>query len=142
VRAVRTGIVGAGFMNRMHARLLTELSNGEVAGVVYTRPDVAAQVAEEIGARAYPSVESLLEDAGDLDAVVVATPEPDHRSAVEAAAAGGCAVFVEKPIASNLALAVCLAAEASLENDGAEVSLSEIDEQTKEFERSEGKHHR
>ena len=34
--------------------------------------------------------------------MVVATPEPEHRPAVEAAAARGCAVFVEKPIASNL----------------------------------------
>jgi predicted dehydrogenase len=89
-------------MGRLHGRLLAELPNAEVAGVVDARPDVAAQVAEEMSTQAYPSVKSLLEDAGDLDAVVVATPEPDHRSAVEAAAAGGCAVFVEKPIASNL----------------------------------------
>ena len=89
-------------MGRLHGRLLTELPNAEVAGVVDTRPEVAAQVAEEMGARACPSVDSLLEDPGDLDAVVVATPEPEHRPAVEAAAARGCAVFVEKPIASNL----------------------------------------
>jgi predicted dehydrogenase len=102
VRTVRTGVVGVGFMGRLHGRLLTELPNAEVAGVVDARPEVAAQVAEEMDTRAYPSVESLVEGAGDLDAVVVATPEPEHRAAVEAAAARGCAVFVEKPIASNL----------------------------------------
>jgi predicted dehydrogenase len=89
-------------MGRLHARLLIELPNSEVAGVVDARPEVAAQAAEEIGAQAYPSVESLIEDVSDLDAVVVATPEPEHRLAVETAAAGDCAVFVEKPIASNL----------------------------------------
>lgn len=89
-------------MGRLHGRLLAELPNAEVAGVVDARPEVTAQVAEEMGIHAYPSIESLLESAGDLDAVIVATPEPEHRPAVEAAAAGGCAVFVEKPIASNL----------------------------------------
>jgi predicted dehydrogenase len=102
VRTVRTGIVGAGFMGRLHGRLLTELPNAEVAGVVDASPDVAAQAAAQMGARAYPSLESLLESADALDAVVVATPEPEHRLAVEAAAARGCAVFVEKPIASDL----------------------------------------
>jgi predicted dehydrogenase len=102
VQPVRTGIVGAGFMGRLHGRLLTELPNAELVGVVDSRPEVATQVAEELGTRAYPSVDSLLEGARDLDAVVVATPEPRHRSAVEAAAARGCAVFVEKPIASDL----------------------------------------
>jgi UDP-N-acetylglucosamine 3-dehydrogenase len=89
-------------MGRLHGRLLFELPNAEVAGVVDARPEVAAHVAGELDTRAYPSVESLLEGASGLDAVVVATPEPEHRSTVEAAAAGGCAVFVEKPIASNL----------------------------------------
>jgi predicted dehydrogenase len=89
-------------MGRLHGRLLDELPDAEVAGVVDARPEIAAQVAEELGTRAFPSVGTLLEGASDLDAVVVATPEPDHRSAVEAATAGGCAVFVEKPIASNL----------------------------------------
>ena len=102
MRTVRTGIVGAGFMGRLHGRLLTELPNAEVAGVVDASPDVAAQAAAQMGARAYPSLESLLESADTLDAVVVATPEPEHRLAVEAAAARGCAVFVEKPIASDL----------------------------------------
>jgi predicted dehydrogenase len=102
VRTVRTGVVGAGFMGRLHGRLLAELPNAEVAGVVDVRSEVAAQVAEEMGTRAYPSVESLLDEVSDLHAIIVATPEPEHRSAVEAAAARGCAVFVEKPIASNL----------------------------------------
>ena len=101
MQTVRTGIVGAGFMGRLHGRLLTELPNAEVAGVVDARPAVAEQVADEMGARAYPSVDSLLEGVDDLGAVVVATPEPEHRLAVEAAAARGCAVFVEKPIATD-----------------------------------------
>jgi predicted dehydrogenase len=102
VQPVRTGIVGAGFMGRLHGRLLTELPNAELVGVVDSRPEVATHVAEELSTIAYPSVTSLLEGVRDLDAVVVATPEPEHRPAVEAAAARGCAVFVEKPIASNL----------------------------------------
>jgi predicted dehydrogenase len=63
--------------------LLAELPNAEVAVVVDARPEVATQVAEETGTRAYPSVESLLEEESDLDAVVVATPEPEHRPAAE-----------------------------------------------------------
>ena len=102
MRMVRTAIVGAGFMGRLHGRLLTELPSTEVAGVVDANPEAAVQIAGEMGVRAYPGVESLLEGESDLDAVVVATPEPEHRPAVQAAAARGCAVFVEKPIASNL----------------------------------------
>ena len=52
-----------------------------------------------------------------------------------------CVTIGTRPLcdgeAGRAALAVCLAAEASLANDGAEIPLSAI-EQAREFERSEG----
>jgi predicted dehydrogenase len=40
-----------------------------------------------------------------LDAVVVATPETEHREPVEMTAKDGREVLVEKPIAANLEVA-------------------------------------
>lgn len=99
---IRVGVIGAGFMGRLHARLVTELPNGELAAMADPRAEVVEEVTSSLDVPAYLSAEELLDGTGELDAVVVATPEPDHRASVEAAAARGCAVLVEKPIASNL----------------------------------------
>ena len=99
---VRIGVVGAGFMGGLHARVVAESGLGHLAAVA--DPDAArgSELAERYGATAYPSHEAML--AGErLAAVIVATPEPLHRDAVVAAAGHGAAVLVEKPIAASLA---------------------------------------
>jgi predicted dehydrogenase len=97
----RIGIVGAGFMGGLHARAVAESGSGIVAAIADPDTARAKALSAEWGGTVYPSHEAMLA-AEQLDGVVVATPEPLHRAAVEAAAAAGCAVMVEKPIAHTL----------------------------------------
>jgi UDP-N-acetylglucosamine 3-dehydrogenase len=99
---LRIGIVGGGFMGGLHARAVAESGTGMVAAIA--DPDTArasALAAETGGGTVYPSHDAMFA-AERLDGVVVATPEPLHRPAVEAAAAAGVPVMVEKPIAHTL----------------------------------------
>jgi predicted dehydrogenase len=99
---VRIGVVGAGFMGGLHARVVAESGLAHLAAVADPDAVRGGELAERYGATAYPSHEGML--AGErLAAVIVATPEPLHRDAVVAAAGHGAAVLVEKPIAASLA---------------------------------------
>jgi myo-inositol 2-dehydrogenase/D-chiro-inositol 1-dehydrogenase len=60
----------------------------------------AETLAEQLGAKAAPSVEALFESGPD--AVVIATPTPAHAPLLKAAAAAGIPAFCEKPVALEL----------------------------------------
>lgn len=98
---LRIGILGCGTMGRRHALLCRELEGVEVAGVADLRPERAAALAREVGARAYTSLEDLLEGARP-HALVMATPPGQRREAVRLACSAGVSLLVEKPLALTL----------------------------------------
>jgi len=71
----------------------------------------AAVVADELGCRLHPTLESLLAEEADL--VVVLAPHPFHPDIAVAALRAGKHVLVEKPIAVEIAEADRMVAEAS-----------------------------
>ena len=80
----------------------------------------AAGFAAVNGAEVVASAAEVLERC---DAVWVCTPTAAHRAVVEAAAARGCAVFCEKPLAPDLAGAEALAAVVAGSGVPAQVGL-------------------
>ena len=60
------------------------------------------------GIRAYPSARELI-DAGEVDAIVIATPAAAHLHDARLAATAGLSTLVEKPPAANVAEAMALA---------------------------------
>lgn len=100
--AARIGLVGCGFMGRLHAAALTQSPAAELAAVVDADPAAAERLARASGARPWASLTEALREER-LDGVVVATPDGAHRDAVIEAAAAGCGVLVEKPLATDLA---------------------------------------
>ncbi|CCG03762.1 Gfo/Idh/MocA family protein [Blastococcus saxobsidens] len=105
----RIGLVGAGFIGGRHADSLAAQDGVAVVGVADPRADRAAAVAGRVGARAYAGWADLL-DAEDLDALYVCVPPHGHGAVEEAAIGLGLALFVEKPLATDLATAERLAA--------------------------------
>jgi UDP-N-acetylglucosamine 3-dehydrogenase len=85
-------------IGRQHAAALSVARDAELALCVDTNPEAATHV--PVGAAFSTDIASL-EDA-DLDAVIVATPEAEHREPTEAALAVGASVLCEKPLASSL----------------------------------------
>jgi predicted dehydrogenase len=95
------GIVGSGYMGRSYAACLTRLvPNARLAAVWGGRR--APAVAREFDVDAAASLDALLLRP-DVDAVVIASPHTAHRGQAEAAAAAGKHVYIEKPMALDVA---------------------------------------
>lgn len=93
---IRYGIVGTGYFGVALGRAIHALPDARIVSVY--DPQHAAAFAQEVGAREEISVEDLCA-RGDIDAVIVASPNWAHAEPVVAAARNGKHVFCEKPIA-------------------------------------------
>jgi myo-inositol 2-dehydrogenase/D-chiro-inositol 1-dehydrogenase len=99
IESMRLGVVGLGRMGRVHAQNLAYgVPGARLAGVVDSRPKVAAAVGRELGVPSRTALDDLLVDVG-VDGVVIATPLVTHAALVEQVAAAGKHVLCEKPFA-------------------------------------------
>ncbi len=100
--SLRWGIAGCGWVARDYvAPAIAASANGVLAAL----HDVSAASLARTAA-AHPealATTSLAEFLDSVDAVYVASPNHAHRPLVEAAAAAGCAVLCEKPMATTMA---------------------------------------
>jgi myo-inositol 2-dehydrogenase/D-chiro-inositol 1-dehydrogenase len=96
---VRVGIVGAGGIGRVHAEHLMAMDGVRVTAVMDAVAERTKELASACEARAYPTLEPLLED---VDVLYVCSPPTLHRAHVLAAASAGKHVFCEKPLATTL----------------------------------------
>ena len=109
---LRLATAGVGYIARLHALSLRECPGAELTAVVNHRPESAAQFAAEFGAQlTYGSVAELLR-AGQVDALLVNTPNYLHAAETIAALEAGVHVMVEKPMAMNAAEAQAMVAAA------------------------------
>lgn len=99
--SIRTALVGCGKVGHTHAQALQTLEQSEFVAVC----DADRQRAEAFGHHydvpAFTSPAEMVEQAG-VQMLTVCTPHPTHAAVVEAAAAHGAHVLVEKPLASDL----------------------------------------
>ena len=108
-RPTRVGIVGAGGVAERHARVLSSFPDATVVGVADLAPDRAAALAGEVGAEAFPEAELMLAGV-EVDCVYVCTPPFARGLPERLAAERGLPLFVEKPLAADLATAEEVAA--------------------------------
>ena len=95
---LRAGVVGTGYLGRLHARVLTEIPGVHVAGFVEPSDECAAGIESTLGLKRYPSVAAL---AKDIDCAVVATPTIAHHDIARELLEAGCDVMIEKPITAT-----------------------------------------
>lgn len=110
-RKLRIAVAGAGLIGRRHASRVLRHPRLELAYVV----DPYVDPADAPSGPDTALVADLGMALGDVDGVVLATPNSAHRDGALAAIAAGVPVLVEKPIADTLAAAeeIVTAAEAS-----------------------------
>ncbi len=93
-------MVGAGGLGYHHVRILRDLPGVRFAGFHEERVERAAQVAGELGVRAFDSLDALLDE---VDALTVVVPTPAHFAVAREALLRGKHLLIEKPIATTLA---------------------------------------
>ena len=109
---IRTGILGGGFMARVH-RTAARDAGGALRAVATRSAQGARDAAQLLGAaRAEHDAEALL-DADDIDVVHICTPNATHADLALRALRAGKHVVCEKPLATTAADAAALAAEAA-----------------------------
>jgi predicted dehydrogenase len=103
MRKLGVGVLGVGEMGKRHAENLRRLvPEARLVAVADAAAGRARAVAEELEIENYySSLEAMMENK-DLDAVLIATPDKFHATAVETAARAGKDVLCEKPLALNL----------------------------------------
>ena len=101
--SLRIAFTGTGHISRIHAQAAQAQDDMELVAVVNHRPESRAEFAAKFGIRRqYDDVTNLLED-GDVDALVVSTPNYLHAPQTIAALNAGVHVMVEKPMSMNAA---------------------------------------
>src|SRR5205085_445502 len=96
---VRAGVIGTGYLGRLHARILTEMPEVSVAGFVEPNDDIAAEVSASLKLKRFDSVAEL---AREIECAVVATPTTTHFEVASQLLDAGCDVLVEKPITASV----------------------------------------
>lgn len=96
----RVGVMGAGALGYHHVRILRELEDVELVGFHESRPERAAEVAAELGVRAWDDPAALIEAC---EALTIVVPTPAHFGVARAAVSRGRHVLIEKPLTATLA---------------------------------------
>ncbi|MBO1334286.1 Gfo/Idh/MocA family oxidoreductase [Streptomyces sp. VRA16 Mangrove soil] len=110
---LRVGLIGYGLAGSVfHAPLIAATEGLALDTVVTSNPERQAQATAEFGAglRFVASPDDLWERAGELDLIVIASPNKTHVPLATAALKAGLPVVVDKPVAGTAAEARELAA--------------------------------
>ncbi|WP_239465477.1 Gfo/Idh/MocA family protein [Gemmata sp. SH-PL17] len=97
---LRMAVIGVGHLGQHHARILANLPDVNLVGVVDANPDQARAVATKLGTTPYECFEPLLDK---VEAVSIVTPTIHHHSVASAFLRAGVPVLVEKPVCRTVA---------------------------------------
>jgi predicted dehydrogenase len=110
---LRLGVIGVGHLGMEHARILSGMTDVELAGVVDAQPAQAELIAQRCGTRAFSDHRALLPL---VDAAVVVVPTVHHFSVARDFLLRGIPLLVEKPLTTEVAEADHLVALAAAQN--------------------------
>jgi predicted dehydrogenase len=108
---VRVGVIGVGALGQNHARLYAQTEGARLVGVYDADPARAAQIAQQYGTKAFPTLEDL---AAEIDAASVVVPTDLHHAVAGTLIDRGIHLLVEKPIAATMEEAEDLVARAQV----------------------------
>lgn len=107
---MRVGVIGLGWMGRLHLRVYSETPKVELAGVADLDRSALQNVKESYEIPVYTELSDLLDQ--NLDAVSVCVPTSLHFEVGMAVMQRDVALIIEKPLASTAAEGEALVAEA------------------------------
>ena len=104
-RILRVGVIGAGHLGTIHARLLRSIDDVELVGVADPCPAARDRAAAAFETTAFEDHRQLI---GKIDAAVIAAPTEHHYWIGMELAEAGVHLLVEKPLAMTVAEAEAL----------------------------------
>lgn len=96
---LRVGVIGVGYLGRIHARIYSKFPGVRLVGVADTNPKVAEQVAAECACEAHTDPNGLLDK---VDAVSIVVPTVSHGEVARPYLESGVHMLMEKPIAPTI----------------------------------------
>jgi len=100
-QTIKVAVIGVGSIGHNHARILSDLPNVDLVGVVDINRNQAEWVAQRYNTKAYFDIETLF-TTETLDAVTIAVPTVHHYAIAMEVIKQGVHLLVEKPIASSI----------------------------------------
>lgn len=102
-KPLNVGLIGAGRMGQLYARIVNESRLGRIVGLVGNTPDTTNAAAQRLGVTGYSHANyGALWANHALDAVIIATPEWDHLTPTLQALDQGLHILLEKPMTHQL----------------------------------------
>src|ERR1039457_4425299 len=92
---IPVAVLGVGEHGKKHARELKQVAGAELVGVFDLRPERTAELAAELGVRAFQNLDEAL---AAVRAVSVVIPTTDHAAMARRAFAQGVDVLLENPV--------------------------------------------
>ena len=96
MKKARSAIIGCGTISKLHAEAICSMEGAELVGCADIVAGRAQKMAGEYGAKAYYSLEELL-DSEPVDILHICTPHHVHTPMAGEAAKRGVNIFCEKP---------------------------------------------
>jgi predicted dehydrogenase len=96
---LRTAVIGAGKMGRIHAKVYSKLDCAQLVAVVDSFPDKASTLAEQFDCLAVTNPADLI---GKVDAVTISAPTMAHYNLAALFIQNKIPVLIEKPLASSV----------------------------------------
>jgi UDP-N-acetylglucosamine 3-dehydrogenase len=100
---LRIGVIGLGWFGEIHCEALIGIANIELAALCTRTESRLAELAKKFGVRKTSTDYRELIDDPDIDAVSIVTMWDQHTDIAVEALNAGKHVFLEKPMASNVA---------------------------------------
>jgi predicted dehydrogenase len=97
---LRVVVIGVGSLGRHHARILSQLADVELVGVVDLNRQRAEEIAAGVGTRAFADIAEVLDG---IDAASIVVPTEVHGAVAIPLLERGIPVLIEKPLARTTA---------------------------------------
>jgi len=95
-QAVRVGVIGVGYLGKIHAKIYQRMDGVDLIGVVDTHEAAAKQVAKECGCEAWTNIDDIIDK---IDAVSIVVPTGLHLEVARPFLEKNIHMLLEKPVA-------------------------------------------
>lgn len=97
---LKVGVFGVGHLGKIHVKLLQNIEHYELVGFFDPNDSNAEKISKEFGIKRFSDFDELL---SVIDVADIVTPTSTHFEVASRAIEAGKHIFIEKPLASNMA---------------------------------------